>query len=87
MLVAKKDGSVRVCVDFRALNLITKKDGYPLPRIEMCLDVLRGAKVFSIFDLYGGFHQFGVKKSDREKVNWHFRLLGDNTNSKEHPWG
>ena len=68
VLVAKKDGGVRVCVDFRFLNAITKKDGYPIPRIDTSLDLLRGAKVFSVFDLYGGFHQFSVRPQDREKL-------------------
>ena len=68
VLVAKKDGGVRICVDYRFLNAITKRDGYPLPRIDMCLDMLRGAKVFSVFDLYGGFHQFSVNPQDREKL-------------------
>lgn len=68
VLVGKKDGGLRVCVDFRALNAVTKKDGYPLPRIDNSLDVLMGAKVFTVMDLYGGFQQFEVEEKDREKL-------------------
>lgn len=68
VLVAKKDGSVRICLDFRRLNAITKKDGYPLPRIDTALSSLRGAKVFSALDLNGGYHQIAVNKEDRHKL-------------------
>ena len=51
VLVPKKDGTVRFCVEFRKLNNVTKKDSYPLPRIDDCLDALRGAKWFSTVDI------------------------------------
>lgn len=68
VLVSKKDGSIRLCLDFRMLNAITKRDGYPLPRIDTSLGLLRGAKVFSTMDLVGGYHQVIVNPADREKT-------------------
>jgi len=46
----KKDGSLRYCVDYRQLNLVTRRDAYPLPRIAACLDALAGSKYFSAFN-------------------------------------
>ena len=65
VLVRKKDGTVRFCVDYRKLNSITKKDAYPLPRIEDNLDALRGSKLFSTLDLASGYWQ--VKMSDEHR--------------------
>jgi len=58
VLVTKKDGSIRFCVDYRNLNLLTRKDAYPLPRIDTYLDTLSGSVWFSTFDLRSRFHQF-----------------------------
>jgi len=60
VLVKKKDGSVRFCVDYRKLNPLTRKDAYPIPRIDRCLDTLSGSLWFSTFDLRSGFHQVTV---------------------------
>ncbi|KAE8963710.1 hypothetical protein PF007_g26785 [Phytophthora fragariae] len=54
VLVRKKDGEVRFCVDYRALNKVTKKDVYPLPRIDETLEALGGALLFTTLDLHSG---------------------------------
>ena len=56
VLVRKSDGSIRFCVDYRQLNERTVKNSYPLPRIDVCLDALAGARWFSTFDLRSGYH-------------------------------
>ncbi|UYV77011.1 hypothetical protein LAZ67_14002809, partial [Cordylochernes scorpioides] len=68
VLIRKKDGSWRFCVDYRRLNKITKKDVYPLPRIDDTLDCLRGARFYSSMDLQSGYWQIDVEESDREKT-------------------
>lgn len=68
VLVKKKDGTLRFCVDYRKLNDITKKDVYPLPRIDDSLDRLRNAKFFSSIDLKSGYWQIEVDERDREKT-------------------
>ena len=60
----KKDGSLRMCVDYRQLNDVTIKNKYPLPRIDDLFDQLSGAKVFSKIDLRTGYHQLKIKKED-----------------------
>lgn len=70
VLVTKKDGSIRFCVDYRKLNSLTQKDVYPLPRIETCLDTLSGAVWFSTFDLRSGFHQVKVHPRDVNKTTF-----------------
>ena len=68
IVVEKKDGTQRMCVDYRSLNEITIKNKYPLPRIEDLFDQLRGARVFSKIDLRSGYHQLKIRPSDIEKT-------------------
>ena len=68
VLVTKKGGDTRFCVDFRELNAATVKDAYPLPRIEDNLDALQGASWYSTLDLLSGFWQVEVAPEDRDKT-------------------
>ncbi|WVZ88594.1 hypothetical protein U9M48_035095 [Paspalum notatum var. saurae] len=68
LLIEKKDGTLRMCVDYRGLNVITLKNKYPLPRIEDLFDQLKGVCVFSKIDLRCGYHQLRIRHSDIPKT-------------------
>src|SRR6185312_14618725 len=70
LFVKKKDGSMRVCVDYRDLNAVTIKNKYPLPRIDDLFDQLKGAKYFSKIDLRSGYHQLKIKERDIPKTTF-----------------
>ncbi|WVZ85934.1 LOW QUALITY PROTEIN: hypothetical protein U9M48_032791 [Paspalum notatum var. saurae] len=64
LFVTKKDGSLRMCVDYRSFNEVTIKNMYPLPRIDDLFDQLKGAKYFSKIDLRSCYHQLKIRESD-----------------------
>lgn len=68
IFVKKKDGSKRLCVDYRALNDITVKERFPIPLIDELFDSLSGATIFSTLDLHLGYHQVAIAKEDQEKT-------------------
>ena len=68
VLVRKKDGRLRVCVDFRKINAKTVIDAYPIPRIAETLEALHGAKWFCFLDLQSGYLQVGVREADKPKT-------------------
>ena len=68
VMVPKPDGSTRVCIDYRKLNHITRKDAHPLPKTEELLDHLHKAKIFSTLDLLSGFHQIPMHRDSIPKT-------------------
>jgi hypothetical protein len=68
LFVKNKDGSLRLCVDYRSLNAVTIKNKHPLPRIDVLFDQLAGAKVFSKIDLRSSYHQIKIRPCDIPKT-------------------
>ena len=80
LFVKKKDGSMRLCIDYRELNKVTIRNQYPFPRIDDLFDQLQGDKVFSKIDLRSGYHQLRVHDEDVPKTAFrtrygHFEFL------------
>ena len=73
LFVKKKDGSFRMCIDYRELNKLTVKNRYPLPRIDDLFDQLQGASYFSKIDLRSGYHQLKVREEDIPKTAFRTR--------------
>jgi len=82
VLVKKKDGTIRFCIDYRKLNAVTKKDSYPLPRIDDIFDQLAGNSWYSTLDLKSGYWQVKIRSEDKEKTAfsvgnglWQFKVM------------
>jgi hypothetical protein len=85
IFVKKKDGDLRLCIDFKQLNKVTIKNYYPLPRINDLFDQLKGARIFSKIDLRSSNHQVRIKEEDTSKTT--FRIRYGNYEFKVVPFG
>nr|CAD1838542.1 unnamed protein product [Ananas comosus var. bracteatus] len=90
LFVKKKDGSLRLCVDYHELNKVTIKNKYPLPRIDNLFDQLQGSSVYSKIDLQSGYHQLKIKPEDVSKMafriqygHYEFTILLASTSSSD----
>jgi hypothetical protein len=80
VLVLKENGTLQMCIDYRALNKKTIKNRYPIPRIDELMDELHGAVFFTKIDLCSGYHQISIREQDIEKTTFrchfgHFEFL------------
>ncbi len=76
MIVRKKDGSIRFCIDYRKLNQRTTKDAYAIPRIEETLHLLAGSKYFTKLDLKSGYWQVELREEDKQKTAFQVGSIG-----------
>ena len=74
IFVKKKDGSLRLCIDYRDLNQATVKNQYPMPRINDLFDQMKGVAVFSKIDLRSGYHQLRISENDISKTAFRTRF-------------
>jgi hypothetical protein len=75
LFVNKKDGTLRICIEFRKLNKVTMKNKYPLSRIDDLFDQLRGVHIFSNIDLRSGYHQVRIKEEEISKIAFRTRYV------------
>ena len=76
VLVRKKDGQLRMCIDYRQLNQRTVKDAYALPRIDDILDSLHGNRYFTVLDMKSGYHQIEIEEKHKERTAFTVGPLG-----------
>ena len=76
VVARKKDGTIRMCIDYRKVNAKTKKDAYQLPRPDTLIDCLKGAKCYASLDLFSGYNQIEMSKEDQEKTAFSVGTLG-----------
>jgi hypothetical protein len=76
VIVRKKNGTIRMCVDYRQLSKQSKKDSYALPRIDELLDSCAGSKFFSVLDLNSGYHQVEILEQHKDRTPFSVGPLG-----------